>query len=106
MKLEIKTERMQFMVAKPAEPKSDGRGGQKNDRETRELLWVVELVAMDETGAEVIKVTIAGQQPPRVAPGQHVQVTGLVAFPWAIEDKHGVAYRAAGITPLKQPAAA
>lgn len=106
MRMELKTDRVQFMTTKPAVPKPDGRGGQKVDRDSHEPLWVIELVAMDDTGAEVIKVTVSAAQPPRLVVGQPVQVTSLVAVMWAIDDKHGVAFRAAAITPAKQSATA
>jgi hypothetical protein len=61
MQLEIKTEGVEFVVSRAPQPKNDNDGRQKTDRETGELLHVTELVAMDETGAEVIKVTTAGQ---------------------------------------------
>jgi hypothetical protein len=60
---------------------------------------------MDETGAEVIRVTVAGT-PPEVVPGQPVQVDGLVAFPWQQDGRAGVAYRADAVNPLKTRASA
>lgn len=79
MQLEIKTEGVEFVVSRAPAPKNDNDGRQKTDRETGELLHVTELVAMDETGAEVIKVTTAGA--PRVTKRQPVTVLKLVATP-------------------------
>jgi hypothetical protein len=107
MRLEIKTERMQFLVTRAPEPKSDGDGRQKADRDTRELLYVVELVALDGSGAssaEVIKVTTAGE--PKIAYGQFVHVTGLVVTPWSMDGRSGISFRAQSIVPAKQSAAA
>jgi hypothetical protein len=59
MQLEIKTEGVDFMVSRAPHPKNDNNGRQKTDRETGAPLCVTELVAMDKTGAEVIKVTTA-----------------------------------------------
>jgi hypothetical protein len=99
MQLEIKTEgRVEFVVSRAPQPKNDNDGRQKTDRETGELLHVTELVAMDETGAEVIKVTTAGQ--PRVAKRQAVTVVKLVATPWNIDGRGGVAFRADAIVPV------
>ena len=98
MQLEIKTEGVDFVVSRTPQPKNDNDGRQKADRETGELLHVTELVAMDETGAEVIKVTTAGQ--PRVAKRQLVTVVKLVATPWNIDGRGGVAFRADAIVPV------
>jgi hypothetical protein len=62
--LEIKAEGVDFVVSRAPQPKNDNNGRQKTDRETGAPLHVTELVAMDETGAEVIKVTTAGK--PRI----------------------------------------
>ena len=98
MQLEIKTDGVEFVVSRAPQPKNDNGGRQKTDRETGELLHVTELVAMDETGAEVIKVTTAGQ--PRVAKRQPVTVVKLIATPWNIDGRGGVAFRADAIVPV------
>jgi hypothetical protein len=98
MQLEIKAEGVEFVVSRAPQPKNDNDGRQKTDRETGELLHVTELVAMDETGAEVTKVTTAGQ--PRVAKRQPVTVVKLVATPWTIDGRGGVAFRADAIVPV------
>ena len=102
MQLEIKTEGVDFVVSRAPLPKNDNDGRQKTDRETGAPLCVTELVAMDESGAEVIKVTTAGE--PRVAKRQLVTVLRLVATPWTIDGRGGVAFRADEIVPV--PAAA
>jgi hypothetical protein len=53
---------------------------------------------MDATGAEVIKVTTVGE--PRVVKRQFVTVLKLVATPWTIDGRGGVAFRAESITPV------
>ncbi len=98
MQLEIKTEGVDFVVSRSPQPKNDNDGRQKTDRETGEPLHVTELVAMDDTGAEVIKVTTAGQ--PTVVKRQLVTVVKLVATPWNIDGRGGVAFRADAITPV------
>src|SRR5262245_34198405 len=102
MRLEIKTEGVDFVVSRAPQPKNDNGGRQKTDRETGAPLCVTELVAMDETGAEVIKVTTSGE--PKVAKRQLVTVVRLVATPWVIDGRGGVAFRADAIVP--QPATA
>ena len=98
MQLEIRTEGVEFVVSRAPQPKNDNDGRQKTDRETGELLHITELVAMDETGADVIKVTTAGQ--PRVTKRQAVTVIKLVATPWTIDGRGGVAFRADAIVPV------
>ena len=103
MKLEIRTDRMQFLATRAPEPKTDQDGRQKRDQRTQEPLWQTELVALDADGAEVIRVATAFE--PKVTPGQYVQVAELVASPWSMGDRSGVAYRAQKLAAM-QPAAA
>jgi hypothetical protein len=98
MQLEIRTEGVDFVVPRAPQPKNDSDGRQKTDRETGAPLHVTELVAMDDTGAEVIKVTTAGQS--RVTKRQLATVVKLVATPWNIDDRGGVAFRANSIIPV------
>jgi hypothetical protein len=98
MQLEIKTQGVDFVVSRAPQPKNDNDGRQKTDRDTGELLHVTELVAMDDTGAEVIKVTTAGE--PKITKRQLVTVVKLVATPWNIDGRGGVAFRADSITPV------
>ncbi len=98
MQLEIKTEGVEFVVSRAPQPKNDNDGRQKADRDTGAPLHVTELVAMDDTGAEVIKVTTAGE--PKIAKRQLVTVVKLVATPWNIDGRGGVAFRADAITPV------
>jgi hypothetical protein len=87
-----------FVVSRAPQPKNDNDGWQKTDRDTGELLHVTELVAMDDTGAEVIKVTTAGE--PKITKRQLVTVVKLVATPWNIDGRGGVAFRADSIIPV------
>jgi len=97
MRLEIRTEGVEFVVSRAPEPKNDEGGRQKADRRTGELLYVTELVAMDDAGVEVIKVTTAGV--PKVGKRQLVRVAGLVAVPWVIDGRGGVTFRAESLAP-------
>lgn len=89
---------MQFMVTRAPEPKTDLEGRQKRDQRTQELLWQTELVVLDADGAEVIRVSTAFQ--PKLTPGQYAQVSELVATPWSMGDRSGVAYRAATLAAM------
>ena len=53
-------------------------------------------MALDESGGDVISVTVAGE--PQVFAGRAVTVTGLVALPWSQDGRSGIAYRADAIT--------
>jgi hypothetical protein len=90
MQLEMKTQGVEFVVSRAPQPKNDNDGRQKADRDSGAPLYVTELVAMDDTGAEVIKVTTAGQ--PRITTRQLVTVVKLVATPWNIDGRGGVAF--------------
>lgn len=60
----------------------------------------MQVVALNDGGAEVIAVKVAGQ-PKGVTQGSTVKVTGLVATPWTMGDRSGVAYRADQIEPTQ-----
>ena len=98
MKLVVDTAGKTFTVTKGAVEKLDQNGRQKMDRITAEPLWVVQVMALDETGGEMLNVTVAGQ-PPKVAVGAQVALAELEAIPWATNGRNGVAYRASSLTP-------
>ncbi|EPQ80825.1 hypothetical protein MMEU_1350 [Mycobacterium marinum str. Europe] len=70
----------------------------------------MQVMALDESGGEVISVTVAGE--PQVSAGRAVTVRGLVAVPWSQDGRSGIAYRAEAITqtadgsPAKAPGSA
>jgi hypothetical protein len=102
MRLLIDTRQKQFQVTKEAEPRFNRDNGvPRTDRETGEPLFSVQLLALDDSGGEVIAVTVAGQ--PKVTVGAPAAVTDLVAIPWQQGDRSGVAYRAASITSTGSP---
>jgi hypothetical protein len=103
VKLELKTDGVDFVVSKPPTPKTDENGRQKADRNTGELHFVTELVAMDDDGAEVIKVTTLGDAP-KVAKRQAVMPAGLRVTHWAMEGRSGLSFRADSIAPVQTPA--
>jgi hypothetical protein len=106
MRLLVDTSRLTFMVSKAAEPRMEmGNQRQKTNKGTGLPEWSVQLFVMDETEGEVIRVTVAGDQP-KVSQGQPVHVKDLEAIPWSNDGKSGVAYRASVIVPAAQPKAA
>lgn len=97
MRLLIDTHHKQFTVTKAPEPRvTHDTGVPRTDRQTGEPLFSVQLLVLDDTGGEVIAVTVAGQ--PALTVGAPVAVTDLVAIPWQQGDRSGVAFRAASIT--------
>jgi hypothetical protein len=102
MRLLVDTSEIQFTVGRPFVPKTDQAGVQRTEKGTGRPLHVVQLVAIDGTGAETINVTVAGENPPLLAQGQSVRPVGLEAIPWVKSNTNSaqVAFRATSITPL------
>ncbi len=80
-----------------------GTNRPRTDTETGEPLFAVQLVALIEGRANVITVKVPGE-PPAVPQGAPVRVLGLVATPWTMEGRSGVAFRAARIEPISPSA--
>lgn len=106
MRLLVDTAKSTFTVTKDVVEKTDQNGRQKMDRHTQEPLWLVQVMALDETGGEMLNVTLAGHQAPKVTVGASVTVAELEAIPWATNGKNGVAYRARSITSVQNATAA
>ncbi len=106
MRLMLDTSQVAFTVTKTPEPRRDfGGTQQKVDKDTGQPQWVVEVLALDAERGEVIRVTVAGDQP-RVNQGQPVRFDALEAIAWNNNGRSGVAYRAATVQPAGQPKAA
>lgn len=106
MRLLIDTSRVSFTVGREPEPKKDQNGVQRVERNTNVPMWTVQLVAMDDGGAEVINVTVAAAAPPKVSVGQPVTPMELQAIPWAQNGRNGTAYRATDIKVVSAPKSA
>jgi hypothetical protein len=98
MRLSIDTSGVQCQVTRNPEPKLDQNGKQKIDREGRPM-WTTQVLALDETGGEVLAISVAGMTP-SVTVGQMVKPVGLEAIPWNNNGKHGVAFRAVELKPV------
>ncbi len=107
MKLLLDISRTTFTVTREVEPKVDrDTGAQRTDRNTKALLWVVQVMALDATGGEMLTITVAGDAP-KVNVGQAVLPVELEAIPWAQNGRNGVAFRASSVnTPSGKAAAA
>lgn len=102
VKLFIEVTGKSFMVTKEAVEKTDQNGRQKSERETGRPMWVTQVMALDETGGEMINVTTAGERP-TVTVGSQVALFKLEALPWATNGRNGVAFRAADIKSAGAP---
>jgi hypothetical protein len=93
VRLPIDTSQLTFMCAAPARPVTDFETKEhKADLVTGELLYKVQTVALDSEGAEMIQLTVAGD--PKVGQGAMLKLEGLVALPWSMGERSGVAFRA------------
>ena len=98
MKLPVDTSAIAFMCALEPQPLLDFQSKQPRADENGEPLYVVQLIALGEGEAEILAVKVPGL-PSGLRQGHPVKVTGLVAQPWSMNDRAGVAFRAARIEP-------
>ena len=80
------------MAAAPAKPVTDFDTRQHKADENGELLYNLQVVALDPDGAQIITVKTPGD--PGVVQGAMLELEGLVAIPWAMNERSGVAFRA------------
>ena len=99
MKLPVDTSAIAFLCAMPPEPLVDFETKRPRADDNGEPLYVVQLLAMGEGSAEILAVKVAGMPTPGIRQGHPVKVLGLVAQPWTMGDRSGVAFRAARIEP-------
>src|SRR3954468_18702742 len=92
MRLPIDTSGMTFMAAAPAKPVTDFDTRQHKADENGELLFNLQVVALDTDGAQIITVKTPGD--PGVIQGAMLELDGLVAMPWSMNERSGVAFRA------------
>ncbi|QEU94645.1 hypothetical protein [Streptomyces kanamyceticus] len=77
----------------------------KKDRDGNTVYTVAVTVRQDRRRISVIEIAVSGE-PNGIQEGQVVKVTGLVAFAWAMGDRHGVSFRADAVTPVSGAPAA
>lgn len=81
MRIKMDTASVRFMITKTATAKWDKDAGrQKVDKATGALLWQVQLMALDESGGEILTVTVDSE--PKFNVGEYVLLHDLVAIPW------------------------
>jgi hypothetical protein len=98
MKLPVDTSAIAFLCAVEAAPGVDFETKRPRADENGEPLYMVQLIAMSDGAADIIAVKVPGQ-PSGLRQGHPVKVQGLVAQPWTMQDRSGVAFRAARIEP-------
>lgn len=106
MKLPIDTTGMTFLAAGAAEAVLDYDSKTAKIDENGEALFAVQVVVLANGGAEVISVKVAGE-PKGLAQAVPLRVGGLVASPWSMGDRSGVAFRAAkleAVSPVRAAA--
>jgi hypothetical protein len=96
VKLPIDTAGMTFMAAAPARPVTDFETKQHRVDDNGELLYNLQVVALDADGAQILTLRVPGD--PGVGQGAMLVLEGLVALPWSMGDRSGVAFRATRVT--------
>ena len=96
MKLPVDTSAIAFLCALEPQPVLDFETRQPRADGNGEPLYVVQLIALAEGEAEILSVKVPGM-PSGIRQGHPVKVSGLVAQPWSMNDRAGVAFRAARI---------
>jgi hypothetical protein len=99
VKLPVDTSAIAFLCALEPQPVLAFDTKQQRADENGEPLFVVQLIALAEGEAEILAVKVPGM-PSGIRQGHPVKVTGLVAQPWSMNDRSGVAFRAARIEPV------
>jgi len=99
MKLPVDTSAIAFLCAVEAEPVVDFETKRPRADENGEPLYMVQLIAMTDGAADIIAVKVPGLPGSGIRQGHPVRVHGLVAQPWTMQDRSGVAFRAARIEP-------
>jgi hypothetical protein len=99
VKLPIDTSAITFLCALEPEPVVDFETRRPKADENGEPLYVIQLLAMGDGSADLLAVKVPGVPSQAIRQGVPVKVTGLVAQPWSMNDRAGVAFRAARIEP-------
>jgi hypothetical protein len=100
MKLPVDTSAIAFVCAMPPEPVVDFETKRPRADENGEPLYVIQLLAMGDGSADLLAVKVPGMPSQAIRQGHPVKVQGLVAQPWAMNDRSGVAFRAARVEPV------
>jgi len=100
MKLPVDTSSIAFLCALEPQPLLAFDTKQPRADENGEPLYVVQLIALGDGEAEILAVKVPGMPSQAIRQGHPVKVHGLVAQPWTMNDRAGVAFRAARVEPV------
>jgi len=92
---------MTFIAMSRPEPVVDFTTRQPKTDQAGQPVYTVQVAAMFEDQGEILPVKVAGQ-PSGIEQGMRVELVGLVATPWEMGDRNGVAYRASAIRPASE----
>jgi hypothetical protein len=106
MRLPVDTSSIAFLCALEPQPVLAFDTKQPRADENGEPLYLVQLIALAEGEAEILAVKVPGQPSQAIRQGHPVKVHGLVAQPWSMNDRAGVAFRAVRIEPVMAQAKA
>src|SRR4051812_41120145 len=101
MRFPIDTGRLQFLVVAGAEPLKQFEEGKPRESwaprvdGNGEVLWRIELVALGDGQAQIIRVSVPGD--PGVKQGEMVRVDGMTAQAWEMDGRSGMSFRATAI---------
>jgi hypothetical protein len=101
MRLPIDTSRLKFLVVAEAEPLRQYEEGKPREAwaprtdVNGEVLWRVQLVALGDGEAEIIRVAVPGD--PKVGQGEMVSVDGLTAQAWEMDGRSGMSFRCVAV---------
>jgi hypothetical protein len=101
VRLPIDTSRLKFLVVAAAEPLRQYEEGKPREAwaprtdVNGEVLWRVQMVALGDGEAEIIRVAVPGD--PNVAQGEMVVLDGLTAQAWEMDGRSGTAFRAQAV---------
>jgi hypothetical protein len=94
VRLPIDTSAIAFLCALAPEPLVDFETRRPKADENGEPLYVIQLLAMGDGSADLLAVKVPGVSSQAIRQGVPVKVSGLVAQPWTMNDRSGVAFRA------------
>jgi len=106
MRLPVDTSRLQFLTVRAAEPQRQYEEGKRREERAPktdangEVLWQVELVALGDGEAEIIRVSAPGD--PNVKQGEMVRVEGMTAQAWEMDGRSGTSFRASAVRPVQR----
>jgi hypothetical protein len=98
VRLPVDTSAMTLVAMAPPEPVVDFATRAPKADANGLPLYTVQVAALFQDQGEVLAVKVAGE-PVGITAGAPVQISGLVAQPWELGERLGIAYRASSIRP-------